>query len=174
MVYFLSPASQKKSPGQPVKLLFYLTQTKYYFLCQMLPSPWNNTRLYSSANPLHNVPSSVFWFVNFCFLPFLCRTSIEKWKKNWFCFAHKLIGKKEMSARISKCLCRNLFIGATAQLRAVYKDHKILVTFKRCITLSFKFLDLQHKISIILWLFTYKNIFRLFVDSANKTRLLIC
>ena len=41
-----------------------------------------------------------------------------------------------MSAKISKYLCQNLFIGAAAQIRAVYKDHEILVTLKRCITLS--------------------------------------
>ena len=28
-----------KSPGQPVKFLFYLIHSKYYFLFQMLPSP---------------------------------------------------------------------------------------------------------------------------------------
>ena len=99
-----------------------------------------------------NVPSSVFWFLSFCFLPFVCRTSIQKWKKIWFCYAHKWIGKKEMLAKISKCLCWNLFIGATTQIRAVCKDHEIFVTLKRCITLSFKFLDLQHKVFIVLWL----------------------
>ena len=36
------------------------------------------------------------------------------------------------------------------QIRAVYKDHEILVAFKSCITLSFKFLDSQHKIAIVL------------------------
>ena len=59
-------------------------------------------------------------------------------------------GKKEMSAKISKCLCRNLFIGAVTQIRAVSKNHEILITLKRCITLSFKFLDLQNKISVVL------------------------
>ena len=89
---------------------------------------WNNTQLYSPAEPFRNVPCSVFWFVNFCFLSFLFRTSALKWKKNWFCYVHKWIGKKELSAKISKCLCRNLFIGTAAQIRAVYEDHEILVT----------------------------------------------
>ena len=34
---------------------------------------------------------------------------------------------------------RHLFIGVAAQIRAVYKDHEILVTLKRCITLSLSF-----------------------------------
>ena len=155
-----NPHHQKISPPRrPVKFFFTLFKLNitFYFKCYLhhncsINLNWNNTQLYSSAKPLHNVPSSVFWFVNFCFLPFLCRTSIQKWKKIWFCYAHKWIGKKEMSAKISKCLCQNLFIGAATWIRAVYKDHKILVTLKRCITLSFKFLDSKHKISIVLWL----------------------
>ena len=87
----------------------------------------NIAQLYSSAKPLHNVPRSVFWFVSFCFLPFLHRTGIQKWKGVWICYAHKWIDKKEMLAKISNCKCWNLFIGATAQIRAVYKDCKILV-----------------------------------------------
>ena len=55
-----------------------------------------------------------------------------------------------MSAKISKCLCQKLFMGAARQIIAVCKDHEILVTLKRGITLSFKFLDTQHKISIVL------------------------
>ena len=55
-----------------------------------------------------------------------------------------------MPAKLSKCLCQNLFIGATTQIRAVQKDHEITINLKRCITLSFKFLDSQHKISIVL------------------------
>ena len=136
----------KKVTRAASKAFFYLIQTKYYFYfnCYLhhncsVNLNWNNTCFYNSAKPLHNVPSSVFWFVNFYFLSFLCRISIQKWKKNWFCYVHKWIGKKEMSAKISKCLCRNLFIGAAAQIRAVYKDHKILVTLKRCITLSLSF-----------------------------------
>ena len=50
---------------------------------------------------MRNVPSSVFWFAIF-FLPFLHRTSVQKWKKNWFCYVHKWIGKKEMSVETSK------------------------------------------------------------------------
>ena len=116
----------------------------FYFKCYLphicsINLNWNNTQLYSSAKLLHNVPCLVFWFVNFCFLPFLCRTSVQKWKKIWFCYVHKWIGKKEIWAKISKCLCWNLFIGVTTQMRAVYKDHEILITSKRCITLSSKF-----------------------------------
>ena len=74
-----------------------------------------------------------------------------------------------MPAKLSKCLCQNLFIGATTQIRAVQKDHEITINLKRCITLSFKFLDPQHKISIVLWL-PYKNISHLFGSSANKTK----
>ena len=119
--------------GKSFFTLFKLNIT-FYFKCYLhhncsVNLNWNNTQLYSSAKPLCNVPSSVFWFVN-CFLPFLSRTSIQKWKKIWFCYGHKWIGKKEMLAKISKCLCRNLFIGATTQIRAEYKDHKILITLK--------------------------------------------
>ena len=92
---------------------------------------WNNKQLYSSPKPLRNVPSSVFWFVKFCFLPFLRRTSIQKWKEIWFCYVRKWVGKKEMSAKISKRLCRNLFIGVATQIRAVHKDREIVRTLKK-------------------------------------------
>ena len=146
------------------KTFFYLTQTKYfYFKCYLhqncylhhncsINRSWNITQLYSSAKPLQNVPSSVFQFVNLCFLPLLCSFSIQNWKKIWFCYICKWVGRKEMLAKMSKYLCWNLFIRATTQIRAVYKDHKILVTLKSYITLPFKFLDLQHKICIFLWL----------------------
>ena len=143
-VHFLSPASQ--SPGQLVKSFFTLFKINitFHFKCYLhhncsINLNWNNTQFDSSAKPLCSVHCSVFWFVNFCFLSFLHRTSIQKWKKVWFCYVHKWIGKNEMSAKISKCLCRNLFTGATTQIRAVYKDHKILITFKWCVALSFKF-----------------------------------
>ena len=113
---------------------------------------WNNRQLYSSAKPLHNVPSSVLWFVNFCFLPLSGWTGIQKWKKKWFCYVDKWMHKNEMLASISKCLCQNLFKGAASYIRAVYKNYRILVTLKRCITSSFKFLDSQNKIYIVLWL----------------------
>ena len=140
------PHCKKKSPGQPVKLfltLFKLNIT-FYFKCYLhhncsINLNWNNAQLYSSAKPLHNVPSSIFRFLSYCFLPFLCKTSIQKWKKNQFCFVHKWIGKKETSAKMLKCQCQNLFIGATAQIRVVYEDYEILVTLKRCITLSLSF-----------------------------------
>ena len=130
-----------RAAGKTFFTLFKLNIT--YFKCYLhhncsVNLNWNNTQLYSSAKPLRNVPSSVFRFVNFCFLPFLRRTSSQKWKKIWFCYPHKWIGKKEMSAKISECLCRNLFLGAATQIRSVYKDHEILVTLRRNITLPFK------------------------------------
>ena len=160
MFHFLSPALQKKknAPGELVKLFFALLKRSitFYFKFYLhincsVNLNWNNTQLYSSAKPLHNVPSSVFLFANFYFLPCLCRTSIQVWKKNWFCYVHKWIAKKEMLAKTSKCLCWNLLIGAAAQTRAVCKDHEILITLKRCG--KFLDLDLQRKISIVLWLF---------------------
>ena len=83
--------------------LFKLNIT-FYFKCDLhhncgVNLNWNDIQLCSSAKPLHNVSSSVFWFVNFCFLPSLSRTSIQKWKKTWLCHASTWIGKKEMSAR---------------------------------------------------------------------------
>ena len=146
----------KKSPGQLVKLFFTLFKLNitFYFKCYLhhncsVNLNWNNTQLYSSAKLLRNVPSSVFWFVNFCFLPFLCRTSTQKWKKNWFCYVHKWIGKKEMSAKISKCLCRNLFIGAAQSCVQRSRNPR---NFEKVYYFVFKFLDSQHKISIVLWL----------------------
>ena len=74
-----------------------------------------------------------------------------------------------MSAKISKYLCRNLFIGAATQIRAVCKDHQILVTFKRCIfLLSFKTRNI--KLPLFYDCRTYENIFRLFDNGANKTK----
>ena len=141
----MSPALQKRnSPGRSGKLLFtfFKPNTTFYLKCYLhhncsVNLNWNNTQLCNSAKPLRNVPSSVFWFVNFCFLPFLRRTSVQKWKKIWFCYVHKLIGKKGMSAKISKCLCRNLVKGAATQIRAVYKDQEILVIFVLLCLLSF-------------------------------------
>ena len=80
---------EKMSLRRSVKLfltLFKLNIT-FYVKCSLhhncsINLNWNNTQIYSSSKPLHNVASSVFWFVNFCFLPFLCRTSVQKWKKN--------------------------------------------------------------------------------------------
>ena len=69
-----------------------------------------------------------------------------------------------MSAKISKSLFQNLFTGVAAQIRAVYKDHEIFVTLKRCYqTHNTKFLLLYD-------CRTYENIFHLFEDSANKTK----
>ena len=128
-VCFLSPASQKrKSPERPVKLFFTLFKlnTTFYFRCYLhhnysVNLNWNNTQLCSFAKPLRNVPSSVFWFANFCFLPFLSRTRLQEWKRIWFCYVHKLI---EMSAKISKCLCRNLFIEQQHRLELCIKITK--------------------------------------------------
>ena len=78
------PHCKKKSPGQPVKLFFTLFKLNitFYFKCYLhhncsINLNWNNAQLYSSAKPLRNVPSSVFWFLNF-FLPFLRRTSVSE------------------------------------------------------------------------------------------------
>ena len=77
------------------KLFFTLFKQNitFYFKCYLhhncsMSLNGNNTQYYSSAKPLH-VTSSIFLFVNFCFLPFLRRTRVQKWKKNWFCYLHK-------------------------------------------------------------------------------------
>ena len=75
-----------------------------------------------------------------------------------------------MSAKISKCLCQNLIIGPAAQIRTVYKDHEILVTLKRRITLSLRFYTRKAKFLLFYDCRTSKNIFRLFEDSANKRK----
>ena len=75
-----------------------------------------------------------------------------------------------MSAKISKCLCLNLLLGAAAQIRVVYKDHKILETLERRITLSLSFKTLSTKFILFYDCRTYGNIFFLFGDSAKKTK----
>ena len=90
-----------------VKLPLFKLNITFYFKCYLhhncsINLNWNNMQLYSSVKPLHNVPSSLFWFINFCFLPFLCRISIQKWKKNWFCYVCKWIDKRNILAKISK------------------------------------------------------------------------
>ena len=106
MSVFYHPHHKKKSPRRLVKLFFTLFKLNitFYFKCYLhhnysVNLNWNNTQLYSSAKPLRNVPSSVFWFLNFCFFPFLRKTNVQEWKKNWFCYVHKRIGKKEMLAK---------------------------------------------------------------------------
>ena len=42
-------------------------------------------------------------------------------------YTSELVRKKRR--RRYENVCLNLFIGAAAQIRAVYKDHKILVTY---------------------------------------------
>ena len=143
------------------KTFFYLTlNITFYFKCCLhnncsVNLNWNNTQLYSSAKPLHNVPSSVFWFVNFCFLPFLCRTSIQKWKKIWFCYAHKWIGKKEMLAKICQKLMqrcvKNCYRSCCTNQSCLQRSQDAR-NFEKLHCFVFKFLDLQHKISIALWL----------------------
>ena len=81
----------------------------FYFKCYLhhncsVNLNWKNAQLSSSAKPLRNVPSSILWFVNFCFLPFLRRTSVQKSKKNWFCYVQKRIGKEEMLKKISQSI----------------------------------------------------------------------
>ena len=146
---------KNKSPGRPIKPFFTLLKLNitFYFKCYLhhncsINLNWNNAQLYSSVKPFCNVPSSVFWFVNFCFLLFLRRSSFQKWKKIWFYYVRKWIGKKEMLVQISKYLCRNLFIRAATQIRAVCKHHKVLVTLKRCITLLFKEVWYNKKVSM--------------------------
>ena len=75
-----------------------------------------------------------------------------------------------MLAKISKCQCRNLFIGAATQFRVVYKDHEIFVTLKRCITLSLNFQTRNTKFLLFCDCHAYENFFRLFDDSANNTK----
>ena len=65
---------------------------------------------------------------------------------------------------MSKCLYRNLLIGA------VYKDHEILLTLKRCFTLSLRFQTRNTAFILFYDSRTYENNFRLFEASANKTK----
>ena len=95
-IRYLNYIMSLRVTGKTFFTLFKLNIT-FYFKCYLhhncsVNLNWNNTQLYSSAKPLHNVPSSVFWFVNFCFLSFLRRTSVQKWKKIWFCYVLKWIG----------------------------------------------------------------------------------
>ena len=53
---------------------------------------------------------------------------------------------------------------------AVYKDHKILITLKRCITLSLSFQTRNTKFVLFHDCRTYENNFSLFDDSTNKTK----
>ena len=154
MLVSYHPHRQKKrSPGRPVKPFLNLIQTKYYYLLQILQYyshhncsvnvNWNYTQLYSSAKPLRNVPSSVFWFVNFCFLPFLCRTCVQKWKKTWLCYVHMWIGAKEMSA---------YYIYKRSTNQSCVQRSRNPCNFETVHYFVFKFLDSQHKISVVLLL----------------------
>ena len=78
-----------------------------------------------------------------------------------------------MSAKISKTLCQNLLIEAAAQIRPVYKDHEILVTLKRCITLPLSFYSRYTK---FLLFYNYRNNKKRFVYLKTvqiRARLLI-
>ena len=154
-VSYLRHRKKKNSPGWPVKLFFTLFKLNitFYFKCYLhhncsVNLNWNKTQLYSSAKPLCNVPSSVFWFVNFCFLQFLHGTSFEKWKNIWFCYVNKWIGEKEMTAKISKCLCHR---SCNTNQSCVQRSRNPC-NFEKVYYFVFKFLDSQHKISIVLWL----------------------
>ena len=59
---------------------------------------------------------------------------------------------------------------SAAQLRAVYKYHEILITLKRYITLSLSFETRNTNFLLFYDYRTYENIFRLFEDSANKSK----
>ena len=51
--------------------------------------------------------------------------------------------RKKHQQRYQKAYVKNLFIDAAAQIRAVYKDHKIL-DFEKVYYFVFKFLDSQY------------------------------
>ena len=51
--------------------------------------------------------------------------------------------RKKHQQRYQKACVKNLFIDAAAQIRAVYKDHKIL-DFEKVYYFVFKFLDSQY------------------------------
>ena len=72
--------------SKPVFFTLLKLNITFYFKCYShhncsVNLNWNNTQLYSSAKPLHNVPSSVFWFVNFCFLPFCAELAFRNGRK---------------------------------------------------------------------------------------------
>ena len=162
----------KFSGGRVIFFTLFKLNITFYFKCYphhncSINLTWNTTQLYSSAKQLCNVPSSVFWFVNVCFLPFLCKTSVQKWKKNWFCYVHKWIGKKEISTKISKS--QPIHRSRNTDQSFVQKSQN-LRNFKKVHYFVLKFLDSQHKMSIILWLSKLQKHFRLFDDSANKTK----
>ena len=86
---FVSPTLQKKkSPGWLVKLFFTLFKLKidFYAKCYLhhncsVNLNWNNAQLYCSAKLLCNVPSCVFWFVNFVFFHFCAELAIRNGRK---------------------------------------------------------------------------------------------
>ena len=69
--------------GKTFFLPLFRLNINFYFKCYLhhncsVNLNWNNTQLYRSEKPLCNVNSSLFWFVNFCFLLFLHRTIIQE------------------------------------------------------------------------------------------------
>ena len=104
---------------------------------------WNNTQLCSSAKPLHHVPSSVLWFANFCFFPFLSRTSIQVLLCTQVNRLDKNVGK-DIKVSVSK---------------SVYRSSS---TNQSCVQRSRNPHNFEKG--------TYKNIFRLFEDSASKSK----
>ena len=107
---------------------------------------WNNTQLCSSAKPLHNVPSSVLWFANFCFLPFLSRTSIQVLLCTQVNRLDKNVGK-DIKVPVSKSVYRSSSTNQSCVQRSRNPRN-----FEKVYYFVFKFLDSQHKISIVLWL----------------------
>ena len=127
------PHCKKKSPGHPVKLFFALFKLNitFYFKCYLHHNcSINLNEIIHSFVALQNhcimFPALYSDLQIFVFFHFCTELAFRNERKSG-CYAHKWIGKKEMSAKVSKCLCRNLFKPV-------------------------KFLDSQHKISIVLWL----------------------
>ena len=120
---------KNKSPRLLVKLNITFYFRSYLHHNCSINLKWNNTQLYSSAKPLRYVPSPVFWFINFCSLPFLHRISIQKWKEIWFCYAHKWIGKQ--------CFIQAVLLLSVFERRLSFwisyfmkNDHKIILQWK--------------------------------------------
>ena len=148
-ICFLSPASQiRKSPGRTVKVfvtLFKLNIT-FYFKCYLhhncsVNLNWNNTQLCSFTEPLRNVLSSVFWFAIFCFLPFLRRTTVQKWKKNCYVmytsYSKWNVGK-DIKVPVSKPVHRSC-----SRNQSFVQRSRNPPNFEKVYYFFFKFLDSQ-------------------------------
>ena len=66
--------------------------------------------------------------------------------------------KKEMLAKISKCLCQNLVIGVQRTNQSCVQQSRNPCNYRKVYYFIFKFLDSQHKISIVLWLLNLQNL----------------